>query len=916
MNIKQAFWTLGLLLWTTGVWAATPPTFTQGTAPSGLATGFPTDYGVAPAFVDIDNDGDQDAFVGIKNGTILFYRNIGTATAPSFVQVTGSGNPFNGLDVGSEATLTFMDVNGDGLKDALIGRGDGNHALRYFRNVGTLSTPAFTEVTTGLTNYPFITTYSARIVPAVGDVNNDGLLDVVVAIDNTQNGAICTNCRFRYFQNMGGNVWVEQKGAANPFANLKPSRPSITFGDVNGDGKTDFVLGNSNGQLLYYQNTSATTSPVFGLQTNPFSPSNSVTRRANPVLVDLNGDGSLDVLAGYSSKDNTLKSGIKFFPNKPPPQQSIDSPNAVDVGNDYLRGDIWTKISGTPFSLDIWVYDPILQLPLITYNNPVRLEIMDAFDDTGSYLPLGNCRSTWVSKQTIGTYPAGPAVWSNGRMTVSGIQYNNVLRRARIRITDTITGKNGCSYDAFAIRPAYIHLINVTDGNSTTGGTGRTLMNNSSPTSSIYHVASQPFTVQVDARNSLGTIVTNYTDVPEIDAISLVADGNSLGTATGSGVPAISGVMRDDFVMYDEVGAFVISVTAPDYAAFTDGPGRDGTPLSQMIVPSDATPIVGRFIPDSFEMTQAIANFSSACSGFTYLGQPFGFLSPPTITLTPLNAEGSYVDNYVGNRVRLTATEMTATPSYSINTGTLNILGGRTKSVTANADGTLSLIYDNGQSFSITRPNAVLVPSNREIAFSLNTVADKDGAEIDPLAVPVTIGTTALGGGIPFDVSGTGNGFRYGQMRLVAASGPNSSPLDVPLLVEYWTTGAAFATATDDVCTTGVGPYPVITAAQVTLNKTSLLNPTASISVTPQTIVSGSGALRLSAPMPATTGKVAVQLDLSTTYPWLGAGTTNFTSNACTSTTTYSMTARPLACATYGTGTADYRRYYLREYVR
>ena len=34
----------------------------------------------APAFVDIDGDGDKDAFIGAGDGTLCYYKNTGTST--------------------------------------------------------------------------------------------------------------------------------------------------------------------------------------------------------------------------------------------------------------------------------------------------------------------------------------------------------------------------------------------------------------------------------------------------------------------------------------------------------------------------------------------------------------------------------------------------------------------------------------------------------------------------------------------------------------------------------------------------------------------------------------------------------------------------------------------------------------------
>ncbi len=55
---------------------------------------FPT-----PVFIDVDNDGDLDSFVGNVSDNILFYRNSGSATNPNLTLPTGN-NPFYGVDVG------------------------------------------------------------------------------------------------------------------------------------------------------------------------------------------------------------------------------------------------------------------------------------------------------------------------------------------------------------------------------------------------------------------------------------------------------------------------------------------------------------------------------------------------------------------------------------------------------------------------------------------------------------------------------------------------------------------------------------------------------------------------------------------------------------------------------------------------
>ena len=58
--------------------------------------------------------GDLDLVVGEWDGELNYIENIGTSTAPVFVQRTGSANPFDSIDVGGESAPALGDLDGDG----------------------------------------------------------------------------------------------------------------------------------------------------------------------------------------------------------------------------------------------------------------------------------------------------------------------------------------------------------------------------------------------------------------------------------------------------------------------------------------------------------------------------------------------------------------------------------------------------------------------------------------------------------------------------------------------------------------------------------------------------------------------------------------------------------------------------------
>ena len=95
-------------------------------------------------FVDIDNDGDMDAFTGNYDGNTLFFRNIGTASSPFFE--APRTNPFGLSDAGySNPRPIFVDIDGDGDFDA-FGSGAGN--ILFSQNTGTVDDPVFAAIST------------------------------------------------------------------------------------------------------------------------------------------------------------------------------------------------------------------------------------------------------------------------------------------------------------------------------------------------------------------------------------------------------------------------------------------------------------------------------------------------------------------------------------------------------------------------------------------------------------------------------------------------------------------------------------------------------------------------------------------------------------------------------------------------
>lgn len=120
-----------------------------------------------PALADIDADGDFDLFVGEASGDLNFYRNEGSPQTPDFVL---ESDKYGGIDAGRRSYPVLFDADGDGDFDMLLGREAGG--TMFLRNVGTTREPEFVEEESYL---PEVVKYGT---PVMVDIDADGDADL------------------------------------------------------------------------------------------------------------------------------------------------------------------------------------------------------------------------------------------------------------------------------------------------------------------------------------------------------------------------------------------------------------------------------------------------------------------------------------------------------------------------------------------------------------------------------------------------------------------------------------------------------------------------------------------------------------------------------------------------------------------
>ena len=268
---------------------------------------------LAPAVADADGDGDLDIILGAYYNGLLFYQQV---TPGEFVLSEGewdpaskSGNPFDGVHSGGgwyvNTNPSFADLDKDGDLDLLLGGGNGywysyaQNTIMYFLNEDNGVFKRQRRLANSLEGV-FV---RANASPTFADIDNDGDLDAVIG--HKYDGFRGQNVVEYYRRDEEGYQFIETENSpfkgTGLFNAITPA-----FGDVDGDGDLDLLIGRSYGEMVYFINDNGVYKDP-GEGNNPFSEISG--GRTSPEFADLDGDGDLDLILTDSY------SGIRYFEN-------------------------------------------------------------------------------------------------------------------------------------------------------------------------------------------------------------------------------------------------------------------------------------------------------------------------------------------------------------------------------------------------------------------------------------------------------------------------------------------------------------------------------------------------------------------------------------------------------------------------
>jgi len=534
-----------------------------------------------------------------------------------------------------------------------------------------------------------------------------------------------------------------------------------------------------------------------------------------------------------------------------------------------ITGQIYTKLAGTAFSLDIVAILGGVQHAAFT--DTLQVDLV-----TGS---SGGLNCPGAPATIAGT--AQSVNLASGRGTTGGFTVANAYRDVRVRIRYPVASPTvtSCSTDNFTIRPV---AFSAPTSNMTNAGTLGAPVARAGDTFTITAVA-----------------VAGYDGTPSIDNTRITAHAGAIQNGAVGGTfgaaSSATGTATGAAFNYSEVGNFAIGVNGVLDNTFTNastdqGNGDCTLDFSNALVGgrygcyfgnNAVSSTIGRFTPDNFDIALNAPAFSTGCApgSFTYLGQPFTYTVQPVITVTARNSAAlgnQTTQNYQGlSWWKMTSGSLTG-KTYTAAVGILDPSGvpGTDPVIRFNGDGLPgepaagqgTLTFSSGTGLFFTRA-APVASFDADISLAINVI-DTDGVVL--ATNPARFGQATAGNGIAFN---NGKSMRFGRLAISNANGSQLVPLLVRLETQYWSgpPSNAFITNAADSCTTLAGTNITMGNFQGNLGPLASCKTNINANVT---FAAGRGNLQLTAPGSGNGGSVDLTVQL-------GSGA--FGSNSCVS---------------------------------
>jgi len=360
--------------------------------------------------LDVDGDGDLDIVVASENGASL------TLLVNDGQGVFGGRVDFANQDGDGKYALGAGDMNGDGILDLVVGTTGGRMLVLKGNGNGTFTETA--DIASG--------GYGWKL--ALGDVNNDGKLDVAQANGSNNNGSIL----------LGNGDGTLQSASLYSFGG---TAVGSSLGDLDGDGFLDWVVSSYGAGEWYVLHNDGDGS--FTLVDTIPAPSNASCAS----LYDFDNDGTLDMaLADEVSDEIVLRKN--------------------NGAGSVVQADVGVTLSADPL-----LYTPGLAL---TYTIPVTNAGPDTATDAvvTDAFPVLYTGATWTCvasggascaasgngsiSETVDIPPGGQVVFTvDGTVVLGavGVLTNTVSVSVAAPAVDPVSGNNSATVETSPTEP-------------------------------------------------------------------------------------------------------------------------------------------------------------------------------------------------------------------------------------------------------------------------------------------------------------------------------------------------------------------------------------------------------------------------------------------------------------------------------
>jgi RHS repeat-associated protein len=674
--------------------------------------------GAFPRMYDWYGNGKQDLLVGLADGTIEVFPNVGTNAnpvfgAPSFIQVGPAGGKTN-LNVGARACFDIVDWNDDGLPDLVVGGLDGR--IHVFLNDGTPGNPDLATDTVLQAGGSGLIVPSGRASPAVVDLDGDGRKDLVVGN---------TDAQLLWYRNIGTDVdpvfdatpqVIQAGGAGISLTSTTRTRPFV--GDFNHDGIPDILVGTADGLVRLYEGQPGSGAATILTAGSTYSDTLHIPSQVKPSITST---ASTTFTVGTSGSFTVTTTGV--------PTATLSESGSLPGGVTFTaNGNGTATLAGTPAAGSGGTYGIT-----ITAGNGVSPNATQSFTLTVDQAPtITSASSTTFKVGTAGTFTLITTGFPNSTLSETGALPGGVTFTA-----------NGNGTAALAGTPAAgsggTYGITITAGNGVSPNATQSFTLTVDQAPAITSASSTTFKVGTAGTFTLITTGFPNSKLSETGALpsGMTFTDNGNGTATLAGTPlAGSG------------GTYAFSITA------NNGVSSNATQSFTLTV--DQAPAVTSASSTTFKVGTA-GTYTVIATGF------------PNSTLSETGAlPGGVTFTANGNGTAALA----GTPAAGSG-GTYGITITASNGVSPNATQSFTLTVD--QAPAITSASSTTFKVGTAGTFTLTTAGFPNSTLSETGALPSGVTFTANGNGTA-TLAGTPAAGSGGTYAVTITAGNGVSP--------------------------------------------------------------------------------------------------------------------------------------------